>query len=143
MDETRERGLGRPDALELGYIDGQRIPPFFLPKIRIPSSSSRSNTQYIHTHLPVSCLLPSSMTTKQSDSNIASSFCSSYLDIYRPAPSPTKHRRRHTLPLQATTTTVSLSIMPPYSKYCCQCGGMLVISDKCASCAHTECTKCL
>ena len=33
--------------------------------------------------------------------------------------------------------------MPPYSKYCCQCGGMLVISDKCAACAHTECTKCL
>ncbi|KAK8030194.1 hypothetical protein PG993_011485 [Apiospora rasikravindrae] len=84
------------------------------------------------------------MTAKQSDSSLSSSFGPSYLDSYHPAPSPTKHRRRHTVPLHPTNASSSpFSIMPPYSKYCCQCGGMLVISDKCSACAHTECTKCL
>ncbi|KAK8078742.1 hypothetical protein PG994_002549 [Apiospora phragmitis] len=83
------------------------------------------------------------MTAQQSDTKLSSSsFGSSYLDPYHPAPSPTKHRRRHNVPLNSTTAS-SFSIMPPYSKYCCQCGGMLVISDKCSACAHTECTKCL
>jgi hypothetical protein len=32
--------------------------------------------------------------------------------------------------------------MPSYAHRCCQCNGMVVISDNCLSCKHRQCGKC-
>jgi hypothetical protein len=31
--------------------------------------------------------------------------------------------------------------MPAY-EYCCQCGGMIVISTTCTACGHKQCPSC-
>lgn len=53
---------------------------------------------------------------------------------------PASYEHHHSL-LPPPLPETDLS-MAPYSKYCCKCGGMLVISTKCSSCAHIECDSC-
>ncbi|KAJ0153004.1 hypothetical protein HZ326_4614 [Fusarium oxysporum f. sp. albedinis] len=55
-----------------------------------------------------------------------------YFNFYNTTPTLQHHK---------TPSPTNITNMPAY-EYCCQCGGMIVISTTCTACGHKQCNNC-